>query len=187
MRTFFLSVFILLIWEMSFATGKYDTIDMQGLDIDYLELLVKRKIDSIRVIHGRQSLVFEERLNHAARDQARYLKRNNKVGHKQVSFEKRDVAKRAKYYGVHRFRKLGENVLWKHPERLLVWDKQSRKYKPRFFYTYERLASSIVKAWVNSKSHYHTLLQPAFKYTGLAIAFDERKKELFCVQVFADF
>jgi uncharacterized protein YkwD len=176
-----------LISNLSFATGRFDTIDMQGLDITYLEQLVKRKIDSIRQLHGRQALIREQRLNRAAADQARYLDRNNKVGHMQVSLEKRNVAKRVKYYGVHWFRYLGENVLWKHPERLLVWNKAKRKYEPRFFYTYDRLAESIVRAWVKSKSHYHTMLIPQFEYTGLAISFDERKAELICVQVFAEF
>lgn len=162
-----------------------DTISFSRLDIGFLEALVKTKIDSVRLLAGRQPLFFDATLAAAARDHARYLQVHKRVSHYQRSAEKRSVMDRVRYYGATGLEKVGENVLWKHPARLKQWDARTRRYQERFYYTYESMADAIVEAWMESPDHKHTLLIPDFRYTALAIQVDPATSDLTVVQVFA--
>lgn len=187
MRPFLLPLF-LCIHLLTFGKNHSgDSVDVYQLDLYYLTDLVKVKIDSIRISKGLSPLSWDMRLENAARDHAEYLDRRKIISHYQVSMSKKNVLKRAVYYGASKVKMVGENVLWKHLARLKRWDYDAEKYREYFFYTYPQLAQSIVRAWINSPRHFRTLLTPSFDYTGLAIVFDSNKKELVAVQVFADF
>ncbi len=168
------------------AQSPFDTVDFAHPDISLIESLVSEKVDSLRLCHGLNALRYDFVLNKAAEDHAFYLMARKELSHYQRFYKKQDVMQRLLYFGAKDLTLAGENLLWQHPARLLKWNKKKKKYIPRFFYTYDSLADSIVAAWVKSPSHYRNLIRPAYTTTAVAVAFDSRKKELTCVQVFAN-
>ncbi len=185
MRFYFLFLLFLSLLPLK-AQSPRDTVDFDNPDISLIESLVREKVDSLRLSRHLNALRYDFVLNKAAEDHAFYLMARQEVSHYQRFYKKHDVMQRLLYFGAENLTLAGENVLWQHPRRLLHWDKNRKKYIARFFYTYDSLAASIVAAWVKSPSHYRNLLKPGYTTTAVAVAFDNRKKELTCVQVFAN-
>jgi len=185
MRVYFFCFLFLSLLPLKAQTSR-DTVDFDNPDISLIESLVREKVDSIRLCHHLNALRYDFVLNKAAEDHAFYLMARQEVSHYQRFYKKHDVMQRLHYFGAENLTLAGENVLWQHPRRLLRWNKKKKKYIARFFYTYDSLAASIVTAWVKSPSHYRNLLKPGYTTTAVAVAFDNRKKELTCVQVFAN-
>ncbi len=184
MRFYFLCFLFLSLLSLK-AQSPRDTVDFDNPDISLIENLVREKIDSLRLCQHLRPLRYDFILNKAAEDQAFYLMTRNKISHYQGHYKKHDVLQRLRFFGAENLTLAGENLLWQHPGRLLHWSKMKRKYVPRFFYTYDSLAAAIVAAWVKSPGHYRNLLMPEYNRTAVAIAFDMRRKNLICVQVFA--
>lgn len=164
-----------------------DTIDFTHVQVDYLSHLVKIKVDSLREKQGLQPLQTDPILQSAANDHVHYLAENAVNSHYQPYPHKTDVLKRVVYYGGHHLVKVGENVLWKRPARHRIWDNKQQRYNAHYYYTYNTMANAIVRAWVQSPSHWATLQIPTFSGTGIAIHVDETTKIIRAVQVFAQY
>lgn len=185
MRFYFLGLSFLSFLFLK-AQSPFDTVDFEHPDISLIEALVGEKVDSLRLCHQLNALHYDFILDKAAKDHAFYLLTRQELSHYQRFYKKHDVMQRIRYYGAGNLTLAGENLLWQHPARLKRWNKKMKKYVSRFFYTYDSLADSIVAAWVKSPSHFRNLLRPGYTTTAVAIAFDSRKKELICAQVFAN-
>jgi hypothetical protein len=129
-------------------------------------------------------LQFDSHLEAAAQDHALYLLSNPNAGHYQKIQNKRNVADRINVYGGS-FKSTGENIY----QTFLV--EQINPYRHINNYTYRnryyrQTARNIVAGWVASPSHYKNLLQPDFRFTGVAIGYDTVNNLLQIVQVFSD-
>ncbi len=161
-------------------------VNFEDPDISLIENLIREKIDSIRLAHHLRPLRYNFSLNKAAEDHAFYLMARHEVSHYQSFYKKHDVRQRLLYFGAENLGLAGENVLWQHPRRLRKWNPLRKQYEVLFNYTYQSLAGAMVEAWVASPSHYRNILRSRYNTTAVAVAFDTRKKEFLCVQVFAE-
>lgn len=159
-------------------------IDPSNLSSRYLTYLIKLGIDSVRNIKRLPPLQFDGQLEAAAQDHALYLLSNPNAGHYQKIQNKRSVSDRISFYGGS-FKRTGENI----QQSFLI--EQINLYKHIDNYTfrngyYRQTARNIVAGWVSSPPHYKNLLQPDFRYTGVAIGYDTLNNVLQVVQVFSD-
>ena len=159
-------------------------IDPSNLSSRYLTYLIKLGIDSVRNIKRLPPLQFDGQLEAAAQDHALYLLSNPNAGHYQKIQNKRSVSDRISFYGGS-FKRTGENI----QQSFLI--EQINLYKHIDNYTfrngyYRQTARNIVAGWVSSPPHYKNLLQPDFRFTGVAIGYDTLNNILQIVQVFSD-
>lgn len=165
-----------------------DSIDFEKVDLPFLELLVKNKVDSIRQNFGLSILKKDDVLYKAAMDQAVYLKNRRKIGHfQQAGDNRKNAFSRAQYYGATDLKVVGENVAWNHLERKEHKDPSTGDPILVYPYTYNKLADELVLAWIQSETHYQNLQTEEYQYTGVAIVFDKLQMEFTCVQVFAGY
>ena len=163
-----------------------DSIDFEAVKIEFLEQLIKHKVDSIREVLDLNVLKQEVILQKAAADHAEYLKKSGELSHYQDFKLKHTPLDRVLYYGAGPDISVGENVAWNAVDRQTIINRQTGEKKIRFFYTYDRLADNILQGWLESPAHYEVLTKPEFKITALAIAYDQKLKEFYTVQVFAN-
>src|SRR5687767_8218092 len=115
-----------------FAIKPSDTLDVNRVNIPFLESLVKRKIDTIRIELGLNPLEINTELYKAAKDQAEYIVRTGEFSHSQPAGNKRGAMDRVVYYGGgEKLKMVGENLVWKHLERWCIRNSRTRTVEYR--------------------------------------------------------
>lgn len=176
-------VFLLLIASLDVSSqSPYDKIDPDHFNIEYLEHLVKIKIDSVRHSHSLYTLVNDSILYVAAKQHANYLVKKNILSHFQKNKSHANPQSRAEYYGAQNYF-VGENVA---SVFILTPTKSKRMKKPHINETYEDAALELAIGWVKSKPHFKNIKYKKYQITGLALAYDSDKKNIKAVQMFAE-
>jgi uncharacterized protein YkwD len=158
-------------------------IDADHFDANLMEYFVKIKIDSVRMAHGLSALQNDSLLYLAALDQARYQKGKKELTHFQSGSRKKTLKDRLEYYKFP-FTAAAENLARGYV--LVPIYASNSKSKTIVVKTYEQAAFQMVDGWVHSKGHYQNIITPGYRYTGVAIVYDQVKKEVNGAQVFAD-
>ena len=159
-----------------------DKIDPNHFNIQYLEFLVKTKIDSIRSENGLYTLIDDSILYLAARHHSDYLVKERTMGHNEKKKKFSTPQKRVTHYGGLDYF-AGENVV---SIPILVPCRSKRIKKTHINETYEDAANEMVVAWVRSKRHYQNMKYPKYQVTGVALTYDRATNTIKCVQVFAE-
>lgn len=181
------SIFICFILALSsglHAQQSGDRIEIASINYKYLEHLTKIGIDSVRAAHGLPSLRNDSILFLAAQLHAKYLDSIKSLSHFEKEYpEKYTPQDRVNIFGGVDY-SVGENVLFDfvHTPTLDKHDKPGTS--PHVNDTYGEMARSMVLGWVHSPPHFANMLTPAYEFTGLAVAFDEKKNCFYAVQVF---
>jgi|GEM_PF-2732213 len=184
-RSFVLLACFFLPLSFLHAQSPNDYINPLNVNLQYLEHLVKIKIDSVREDHDLTPLYNDSILYVAAKDHAEYLKRERLTGHYQKQFpDKETPAKRVEYYGGKNYR-VGENAISIYVLVPTRYKHKKGKDKPHTAETYNQAANDMVIGWVNSPGHFTNIITPTWQITGMALEFDEKSKNIKGVQKFA--
>lgn len=157
-----------------------DNIDLNKVNVTYLERLIHEKINHFRKEQKLNKLTKDQHLYKAAQDQVKYINKNSRVEHTQPSKKKASPFKRVKYYGgLHGL--VGENC---HQVVLGVKTKVYGEKQRVVLKSYEDVANALVKGWINSKGHLQNIINENYYKVGTAIAVDKEAKFIYATQVF---
>ena len=171
-----------------FSQSPLDEINVENVNVKYLEHLVKTEIDSVRQSKGLLPLFNDSILYLAAQNQANYLTDKNSLGHFQPeNKDKKSPADRVKFFGGKDFISTGENAIlvFVHTPYNAHTSKKG-SFSTRTINTYQQAAYDIMIGWVNSPGHYANIITKEYKTTGLALVFDKTTKAIRAIQVFAN-
>lgn len=156
-----------------------DTICIDSVNLTFVENLVRKGIDSVRIVAGLNPLQPDSALMLAAYDHAYWLARQRTISHYQPLAAKSNVQKRAEFYGGSMFL-CGENIAASYIDDLMA-DKSGRTYRN---ITYRQLADEFVGLWINSASHNTNIINPVYGFTGIGISYHPQTRRIVAVQVF---
>lgn len=173
-----ISLFIIPI--IGWSQKPEDTIDIENVNIKYLEHLVKKEIDDVRLNLEMPILINDSILYLASENHASYLNKNQELSH----YEKKGSNKyspqlRAEFYGAKNYQ-VGENIV-----QISLHSKTDLKNGALKTFTYQDAAKTMRLLWVNSPGHYANITTIDYDITGVAINYNPSKNELRCVQKFA--
>ena len=148
-------------------------VDLKAFDSKLLADCLLKEVNQLRTRKRLDSLVKDEILIQAAKDQADYMAARQQLGHGQKSKIKGSPYKRVLFYGgSHNM--VGENVM--------VFDLERAIKKSKNRLTYQRLARDMVKDWAKSREHNANIMEPGYANIGHEFALLSGK--LFTCQVF---
>ncbi len=165
------------------AQQKNEKIYSSSLNKQFLEHIIKEKIDSVRKGKGLKLLVNDSILYIAANYHANWMNDNRKFSHKEktnpIMLTPQD---RVNHFGAPNYL-VGENIIKTYLNKPL----EREKVKPKNYInkTYEDLANDFVIGWINSPKHYANILTEDYQITGLAISVNPKKDLIYAVQKFA--
>ncbi|MBL4705875.1 MAG: CAP domain-containing protein, partial [Flavobacteriales bacterium] len=163
-------------------------IDCNTLNPKYLEYLIKKKVDSVRLDHHLKPLVNDSILYVAAKYHGNWMRESKKFSHYEKNENsshvkgRYDPQQRAEFYGAPNTYLVGENIIKSYLNKRLK-PKKGKEYINR---TYGDLANDFVVGWVNSPRHYANIITPEYDVTGLAITINSDKRRVYAVQKFAN-
>ena len=172
-----LSVLILV----SFQNKESDKIDIYKFDEKKLEALIVKQLNSHRKKKRRTQLKLDPILAKAAKNQAVYLNKKNKLTHKQPSKNKRTALNRTDFFGGE-FEYVGENVAYTYLNKSV--NSAQHKNKVEIITTYGQLANHFYWLWKKSKPHYKNMIDKNFELTSIRFSFDNKRSKIYGVQVF---
>lgn len=156
-------------------------IDINAIDLPYLEHLVKTKIDSVRQHYNCDPLINDSILYVAAKHHSFYMYKRSGITHFENEFpETKTPQLRAEHFGAKNYY-VGENVL-STSYNTTIKDKKNKTHNTR---TYEGLADAIVSGWVNSPGHFKNIITPEYQITGIAFEVHKFDRILYACQKFA--
>ncbi|WP_070137870.1 CAP domain-containing protein [Crocinitomix algicola] len=166
---------ILFIWLLIpvLSYGQNEKVDLKSFNEELLAEYLRAEVNKFRARKRLDTLVNDEILAKAAKDQANYMADKQQIGHGQKSKLKGSPYKRVLYYGGSH-NAVGENVM--------AFDLARAVKKSKNRLTYERLAKDMVKDWSKSRGHKENLLEA--KYANIAHEFRLQDGTLFTCQVF---
>ncbi|MDG1332674.1 MAG: CAP domain-containing protein [Crocinitomicaceae bacterium] len=158
-----------------------DRFDLSTFNKQYLEHLVKTRIDAIRAKHDCEALVNDSILYVASDHHAQYMQRKKRITHNETdSVLTKTPQLRAEYFGAENYR-VGENVLYV-PYNSKVKSKKEKKFDT---HTYQGIADAMVDSWVNSPGHFKNIITKDYQITGLSVSIDPIKERIYACQKFA--
>jgi len=160
-------------------------LEQEGYDATYLEFLVKKQIDSVRISKGLESLVNDSICFRAAQDHSKYMTKLGKLTHSQDrNAQKKTPQKRVEFFGGTNYF-AGENVLYT-PFDTDMYYSHDRRRETHFVGNYGRVAYDVMMGWVNSPGHFQNIVSKDYEITGLAVEVDWTEKNVYVTQVFAE-
>ena len=174
-----LAISFLLSALASWSQSPSSHFDVRHYDAKYLEHLIKEGVDSVRRAHECKPLVNDSILYVAAKDQAHYMTEKQRLTHfRQEIKHKGTPQKRAEFYGANGY-SVGENVA--QVSAHIGSNDRSEKQEN----SYGAVASALVEGWVNSPGHFKNIITKDYQITGVAIAVDTSKNNVYACQKFA--
>lgn len=169
--------FILNGWSQS-PTSYFDPKDP---NIKYLEHLIKKGIDDVRINHGLKPLVNDSILYVAAVDHVQFLVETGRLSHYQPQNNlKRTPQLRTEFYGAVNYN-VGENIAYS-PYNLSNQKISGNENNSK---SYGAIAKALVESWVNSPGHYKNIITPEYEITGVTVGMHQEKGVVFACQKFA--
>jgi len=165
----------------SIGQTENDKITQSKFNREYLEHLVKIKVDSVRKSHGCEILINDSILFKASNFHARFMSHNLILSHKEIESDStRTPQMRAEYFGAKNYL-VGENVLFS-----AIGESINKKGKLFNGNTYGGMAAAMVDSWVNSPGHFKNIITENYSITGLSIEINWKKKRAYACQKFAE-
>ena len=158
------------------------SIERGMVDTDYLEALLKERIDSLRAQKGLEALARDSALDLAAENHATYILETGNIGHIQEEHpQMRTPRKRILHFGNY-YQITAENVIQSYLF-IPVLSSFRGKYLTELT-DYHAVAAELAEGWRNSPGHYHNIVLPELNVTGMAVSYDNFTHEVFAVQTF---
>jgi hypothetical protein len=181
MRHRLLLTLLMCIGVNCLAQSPDDPLPASGVNLKYLEHLVKTGVDSVRIAHNLTPLRNDIWLYKAATLHAAYMDSVNKLTHHEPEFINRFApSDRVAFCGGTGFSGVGENCLFSFAHQPLK-DKHDNIYIND---TYGQMARNMVNSWVNSPGHYQNIITPGYEFTGVAVAYNPKTGKYYAAQVF---
>lgn len=169
--------FTLNLWSQNPSTY----FDPKNVNSKYLEHLIKKGIDEVRINHSLKPLVNDSILYVAAVDHVQYLNETGRLSHYQPQNDlKKTPQMRAEFYGAVNYN-LGENIAFVSYNS----SKQINSSSENYHKSYGAIAESFVKSWVNSPGHYKNIITPEYEITGVTVSINEEEGVVYACQKFA--
>jgi uncharacterized protein YkwD len=176
-------IFFLIILCLSDVKGQRASakINPDSINNNFLESLIKKRIDSVRLVNKRDTLEENDTLKKAIIDQVNYVCKNKQLTHFQTgNEEKNSVSDRVSYFGM-KFTYVGENLVCTY----LFTKISNRKGGIYMNTTYNEAANDIVNLWVKSKGHFKNVIDEEYTKTAVAVHYDAKTKTIYAGQVFS--
>lgn len=148
-------------------------------DIEKLETLVCRKLDSLRLHKKRAILIEDAALKTSAKNHLLWVNRTGKVVHFEDVKDTKTPIKRARKAG-YKEKLIGENLA------NTYYNKEQKTEKGAIYMnvTLEDIASDLVNnIWRYSKGHYKNIIGKEFKDHGVAIVVDTKLQKVYAMEV----
>ncbi len=176
-----IQIIILVLWSFFLYGQKFDASTFYSdQNKQFLEHLVKIKIDSVRALHHCDALINDSILYYASNHHSRYMTRNSRLSHYESEKITKTPMDRVLYFGGKRY-SVGENVI-KTPYYSFLNSKRVLNESA----TYQGIADAMVDAWVDSPRHFENIITKEFQLTGVSIDIDTSKMVLYGCQKFGD-
>ncbi len=148
-------------------------------DIENLEGIIVRKIDSIRASKKRTPLIHHDSLKHSAKHHLIWVKKTGKVVHFQDVKASKTPIRRARSAG-YKEKLIGENLA------MTKYGKELKTEKGEIYIneTLEDIANDLVNnIWRKSKGHYKNIIGKEFKDHAIAVTVDVNSHKVYVMQV----
>jgi len=174
-----LIIFSFLIIAVKSQGNTLFSVETYSEDVEKLELIVSKKIDSLREHKKRDPLILHEHLKTSARHHLIWVKETGRVVHFQDVKITKTPIKRARLAG-YTEKLIGENLA------MTKYGKELKTEKGLIYVneTLEDIANDLVNnIWRKSKGHYKNIIGKEFKDHGVAIAVDTHHHKVYVMQV----
>jgi len=171
---------LLLVLVMSaIAQTEPEVIDEANFNYSLLNKLILEKINAKRQKLRVGTLSPDSILYLAAKNQADYQVKEDKLTHFQKKKQTEDPVKRVKYYH-------GEHYAIAENAAMEFWGVrvQEKDKKIHIYHTYEEVAEAFVEGWIHSPIHYTNLSAKIYDLSGVATSINLKEKKIYAVQVF---
>ena len=178
-KLFFVVALLLLFFIKLSAQSALEVINENNFNYSLVNQLILDKINAKRVKFRCTILKPDSILYLAAKNQADYQVKEDKLTHFQKKKQWGDPQKRVEYYHGE-FTAIAENAAME------FWGKpvMEKNKKVHTYTTYEELAEAFVDGWIHSRVHYTNLSNKIYNTSGIATGIDLKEKKIFAVQVF---
>jgi uncharacterized protein YkwD len=181
MRSLTSLIFLFFFPVFVFSQSPEEEIDPENINVQYLEHLIKKKIDSVRVGKGLLELVNDSILYMASKHHSVNMAKTRSLSHYEALAKFKNPQKRAEAFGAVNYF-TGENVAFVTAyKKYNIRDPSSSEY-----FTYGEFATRMVKAWVKSRGHYKNIIKPDYQITGVTVCYDKKTRRIYGTQKFAD-
>lgn len=170
-------IFIGLIFWTYFSNAQNHLINYDSFNHSFLEELVLEEINHIRDSIGLVALREDHYLKLAAINHSKFLVKNERLTHLQISKKYRNPALRVKKVKGKNHR-IAENITY-----VNVHSKDGEKL---FEKTYEHLAKTIVSHWVKSSKYFKNIRTDWTATTGVSSQYDPSLGRVYVTQVLGD-
>ena len=180
LKRVFLYVFV-LIAVSGFSQSPEDEIDPENINTAYLEHLVKKKVDSVRLSKGLTELVNDSILYVASLHHSSAMAKAGALNHYEILSKYKTPQKRVEAFGAVNYF-AGENVAY-----ITAYKKYYLK-QPELneYFTYGEFATKMVRNWVKSRGHYRNIIKKEYQVTGVSSHYDKKTKRIYVTQKFAE-
>lgn len=155
----FFSILLILFTLTGFSQDEDERINPENFSIQLMEKLITAKINDYRSKNGMDTLFYAEALYSAAKDQADFMYRTQKLDLEQPIAVKMTTSKRIIFFGGSG---KGEEIILAIPIS-----------KGKQFTTYNAIAEDIFKKIVSIKKYGILISTPVLYYGSLALIFDK--------------
>lgn len=157
-----------------------DNINLKKIKKDYLEELINKKVNDIRVSKSLKPLKNDEILKLTAADQSDYILKSGKIAHDQPNKKKATPFDRVLFYeGMHS--EVGENCMQTMLGAKVKVAGQSKRVTLK---SYDNVAEAIVSAWIAAKESPEVIFNQNYYNVGTSISVDVKTKKIIATQVY---
>lgn len=175
---------ILLITYVSFQSRLYSQVETQLVDLESpdakrMEWITFESVNKLRQDKKIPDLIWDDVLYRAAKDHADYLIERKKLSHSQKNHEKRAPFNRVKIHGGIDYTLVGENLV-----SVTLGTQLNLNGGVHNTLTYNTSGQTMALLWKSSREHYRNIISEKYKYSALAVSYDNTTQRLVAVQVF---
>ncbi|MBS1634971.1 MAG: hypothetical protein JST26_03545 [Bacteroidetes bacterium] len=163
------------------AQSPEEEVDPDNINTQYLEHLIKFKIDSIRERKGMHVFVNDSVLYMAASYHSRQMAKTHVLSHFENGAKYKTPQKRAETFGAVNYF-VGENVAVCTPYKKFY----IKTPDLNVYYSYGELAAKIVKGWTKSRAQLKNITKKECQITGVSIAYDKATRRIYVTQKIAE-
>ena len=169
---------------LSVGQTQLTEINPNQFDEEYLNALIIKEVNILRKKHKINGLIYQSAAAKAAENQAKYVVETGKLTHIQPSSKYKTVLDRLEINTTNLIQTAGENIAQTHVIIPTYTLKSDGSKEIQTDTTYENLAKTIVKIWIDSPPHFKNCIHPSYIQTGVACKIDPKDLKVIAVQVF---
>lgn len=172
-------IFSFLLFYTLYVCAQNSFVEHKNFDEKKVATLLFEKVNAFRIENGLPSFVLTKELDNASVLHVLYMKKTKKIQLVQPAKAKKDTFKRVKK-SKGKYAQVAENIF----SYTLPDAKKTGKSK-NTVNSYNELAEIVFQAWINDKKTRAIILNNSYYQTGLAAAFDYKKRTVYVSQVYA--